>query len=87
MELKDFAIGKDFYVNKRKWRCTDIGTRTIAAIELGPKLIATSQNEVVTEKTLTYEEALAEGWFNGPPYAVVETLFDEYDIECCKPAP
>ncbi len=25
-------------------------------------------------------------WFNGPPYAVCETVFDEYDQEgCCPP--
>jgi hypothetical protein len=24
-------------------------------------------------------------WFNGPPYAVPETVFDEDDIEPCEP--
>ncbi len=24
-------------------------------------------------------------WYNGPPYAVVESVFDEYDIEGCAP--
>jgi len=23
-------------------------------------------------------------WFNGPPYAVAENVFDEYDIEGCN---
>ncbi|MGA7431071.1 MAG: hypothetical protein WBQ24_20365 [Xanthobacteraceae bacterium] len=26
-------------------------------------------------------------WYNGPPYAVIETVFDEYDFEGCEPAP
>ncbi|MGH8020672.1 MAG: hypothetical protein ACREIA_20790, partial [Opitutaceae bacterium] len=26
-------------------------------------------------------------WYNGPPYAVVEQLFDEDDLEGCSPAP
>ena len=24
-------------------------------------------------------------WYNGPPYAVAEAVFDEYDISACKP--
>ena len=24
-------------------------------------------------------------WYNGPPYAVAESVFDEYDIEGCAP--
>ena len=31
--------------------------------------------------------AEAEGWFRGPPYAVVESVFDENDIEGCAPGP
>jgi hypothetical protein len=26
-------------------------------------------------------------WYNGPPYAVVESVFDEFDIEGCERAP
>ena len=25
-------------------------------------------------------------WYNGPPYAVAETVFDEYDLEACEAA-
>jgi hypothetical protein len=25
------------------------------------------------------------GWYNGPPYAVVEDVFDENDVEGCEP--
>jgi hypothetical protein len=26
-------------------------------------------------------------WYNGPPYAVLESVFDEFDIEGCERAP
>ena len=26
-------------------------------------------------------------WYNGPPYAFAESVFDEYDIEACSPEP
>jgi hypothetical protein len=26
-------------------------------------------------------------WYNGPPYAVAECVFDEYDQEGCTPLP
>lgn len=38
-------------------------------------------------RTLSRAEAEAEGWFNGPPYAVAESVFDEYDMEDCSPEP
>ena len=34
-------------------------------------------------RQLARAEAEAEGWFTGPPYAVVESVFDEYDQEGC----
>ena len=57
----------DFLTAVGRWRCTDIGTRTIAAIRLD----------------LDHDPA----WYNGPPYAVAETVFDEYDIEGCSLQP
>jgi hypothetical protein len=30
----DFKIGMEFMMSDKRWRCTDIGKRTIAAIEL-----------------------------------------------------
>ena len=26
-------------------------------------------------------------WYDGPPYAVAEVVFDEYDLEGCTPKP
>ena len=37
LKLKDFKIGKRFYTNSGKFRCTDIGTRVIVAIALNKK--------------------------------------------------
>ena len=62
MNKDEFQIGSEFYSGEKKWRCTDIGTRTIAAICLSDHLDDPS-------------------WFSGPPYACVETLFDENDID------
>jgi hypothetical protein len=67
MEHSDFKIGIEFLTATGRWRCTDVGTRTIAAIRLD----------------LDHDPA----WYNGPPYAVLERVFDEYDIEGCDPAP
>ena len=66
MQHSDFEIGTDFLTAAGRWRCTDVGKRTITAIRLD----------------LDHDPA----WYDGPPYAVVEYLFDEEDIEGCSPA-
>lgn len=64
MKHKDFQIGTVFCTSVGiPWRCTDVGTRTITAIELTPG------------KDVS--------WFNGPPYAVAEQVFDEHDFPIC----
>ncbi|MGH6899756.1 MAG: hypothetical protein ACREJ5_24935 [Geminicoccaceae bacterium] len=63
MRHQDFRIGLEFMTATGRWRCTDVGTRTIAAIKL--------------------DRPDDSSWFNGPPYAVAEQVFDEYDIEAC----
>ena len=67
MKRADFQIGCEFLTAAGRWRCTDIGKRTIAAIRL--------------------DHDDDPSWYAGPPYAVVETVFDEYDFEGCEPAP
>jgi hypothetical protein len=64
MKHSDFSIGREFLAETERWRCTDVGTRTIVAIKLD------HDNDP--------------SWYNGPPYAVAETVFDEDDIEGCK---
>ena len=65
MEHHEFEIGTEFECGDCYWRCTDVGSRVILAIELDPKLDVS--------------------WFNGPPYAVAEAVFDEYDMPACSP--
>jgi hypothetical protein len=67
MKHSDFEIGTEFLTETGRWRCTDVGKRTIAAIKL-------NHDDDPT-------------WYNGPPYAVLEQVFDEYDIEGLSPAP
>lgn len=63
MKHSDFSMGQKFQCGGRDWLVTDIGTRTIVAVELG--------------KT--------QDWYGGPPYAVVEEVFDENDLPGCEP--
>lgn len=61
----DFEIGTDFLTNTGQvWRCTDVGSRTILAIE-------------IHSPDQTDRDAC---WFVGPPYSVQEIVFDEDDI-------
>lgn len=62
MELSEFKIGDTFWTATGEWRCTDIGTRVVAAI------------------TLDKDDP---SWYNGPPYAVAEFVFDENDMGGC----
>jgi hypothetical protein len=85
MRHDEFRIGGTFWCGGRQWRCTDIGTRTIAAIRVDRVEVGSSTPG--RRRTLTRAEAEAEGWFNGPPYAVAESVFDEDEIEGCSPEP
>lgn len=82
MERSDFTIGGDFRCGEQSWRCTDIGTRTIVAIALDG--VQVGSHEPALRRTLDYDTAAAEGWFNGPPYAVAEVVFDEDDLAGCS---
>lgn len=86
MTLDQFAIGMEFSCGGRRWRCTDIGTRTIAAIRVDA--VEAMRRQIGGEpqpRPLDGAEAVAEGWFNGPPYAVAEIVFDEDDQTVCEP--
>ncbi len=85
MRHEDFRIGAEFWTATGNWRCTDVGTRTIAAIKLGPREIRHTQTGDGRDwRQVTVDED-DPSWLNGPPYAVAETLFDEDDIETCYP--
>lgn len=82
MQLSDFKIGDEFRTEVGWWRVTDIGTRTLIAICI-ERVEKTTKHEdgTLTHATLTRDQADAEGWFEGPPYAVAEEVFDEYDMD------
>jgi hypothetical protein len=82
MQMK-FTIGEKFRCNDGIWRCTDIGTRTIVAIRIDRVLVTRIKGVERTEKVLSGKDAEAEGWFRGPPYPVVEHVFDEDDQVNC----
>ena len=87
MTHDEFRIGKDFWSGGTLWRCTDVGTRVIVAISLGPHEVV--EHEVPNgARTLSSQRSHVStdpDWFNGPPYAIVEHVFDEYDIAGCLP--
>jgi hypothetical protein len=85
MQHEEFKIGETFWCGDRQWRCTDIGTRTIIAIRLDSVDVGSTNPELC--RTLGYAEAAAEGWFNGPPYAVAEHIFDEDVLPACSLVP
>ena len=78
MKYEEFEVGKEFRTHAGRWRCTDKGQRTIIAIRIDRVKIAGTVRRV-----LLGDEAEAEGWFNGPPYAVLERVFDENDQQGC----
>ena len=81
MKLSDFKIGEEFWCGDRQWRCTDIGSRVAVAMRVDRVEVESSAPQ--PPRTLSRSEAEAEGWFNGPPYAVAEQVFDEDDQERC----
>jgi len=81
MKRSEFSIGTVFECGERTWRCTDIGTRTIIAIRIDA--VEVGSNDPNHRRTLSGAEAEPKGWFNGPPYAVAECVFDEDAIEVC----
>jgi len=82
MQHDEFTIGEAFWCSGRQWRCTDIGARTVIAIRIDSVNVESNQPEL--RRTLGRAEAEAEGWFNGPPYAVAETVFDEDFLPACS---
>ena len=81
MKHSDFSIGKEFLSDTGQWRCTDVGTRIITAIQISSVEVTTQANDGhVTTKLVSNDSS----WFNGPPFAVAEQVFDEHDIAACK---
>jgi hypothetical protein len=63
MELSDFVIGATFWTHAGAFRCTDIGTRVVVAVKLGPREIARAESvdgELRISKRSRRRSALAE---------------------------
>jgi hypothetical protein len=83
MKASEFSIGCEFYMSGRKFRCTDVGSRAVVAICLEPHEVVESWHD---EQGWHERREISDdpSWFNGPPYAVVEHVIDEYDLDACQ---
>jgi hypothetical protein len=82
MELSDFVIGETFWTHAGAFRCTDIGTRVVVAVKLGPREIARAERvdgELRISKRIDDDPSL----LNGPPYAVEELVFEKNELLGC----
>ena len=82
MELSDFVIGETFWTHSGAFRCTDIGTRVVVAVKLGPRAVSRAES-VDGEVRITERIDDDPNWLNGPPYAVEEVVFDENEMLGC----
>jgi len=74
-------IGYEFEYCSKKYRITDVGTRTIIVIELKPELeLQTYSAKTQTTTSSTCINPEEEGWYDGPPYAVPEIVFDIQEL-------
>src|SRR5665811_453036 len=69
MQHADFKIGCLFRNGSGLWRCTDVGTRTILAIKLD---FAEVESNRESPWLCDPVHAQRYGWFDGPPYLVIE---------------
>ena len=82
MELSDFAIGETFWTHAGAFRCTDIGTRVVVAVKLGPREVGGPRRWMESLR-ITKRIDDDPSWLNGPPYAVEEVVFDENELLGC----
>ena len=86
MTHDQFRIGLEFWCGTKRWRCTDVGSRVIVAISLEPhevveiERVAGHPGEARERRFMTGDPT----WLNGPPFALVEHVFDEYSMEGCS---
>jgi hypothetical protein len=85
MRRSDFSIGLEFWCGGKRWRCTDIGTRVIVAICLEPREMVQLKLDAADKAKRTETRTISDDPrdLSGPPYGVVESVFDEYDMEGC----
>ena len=81
MRHGDFFIGKEFMTDTGQWRCTDIGTRTIIAIKISEVHVIRLADDGRAASEIVNTDP---SWFDGPPYAVAESVFDEDSMAACR---
>jgi len=86
MHQSQFHIGLDFWCGGKSWRCTDVGSRVIVAIPLEPHEVVSIEVDPEDPLTRTKHHDMTDdpGWLNGPPYAIVEHVFDEDSVFACS---
>ena len=86
MQHSEFSIGLEFWCAGKRWRCTDTGTRVITAISLEPREMVEISVDPEDKSKRVERRFLSEDPrdLNGPPYGVLESVFDENDIEACS---
>lgn len=75
-EHADFYIGREFWTESVRWRCTDVGSRTICAISLEAHEVLTIHEDGSQTTHISDDPS----WTYGPPYPVAEHVFDEDDF-------
>jgi hypothetical protein len=88
MKRDEFYVGLEFWCGGKRWRCTDVGSRVIVAISLEPhEIVSVWSSEANATVRYQYRRLTDDPvWHNGPPYAIVEEVFDEYSLPGCSPA-
>lgn len=91
MRLSDFAIGMEFMVRyygdtAKRWRVTDLGRYNVIAICVCTCETTRIDREGHETKEI-FNSLVAEqrNYFDGPPYGVLQHVFDEYDLPGCMP--
>ena len=86
MRHSDFRIGIDFCCDGKRWRCTDVGTRVVVAMSLEPHQVVehATDAEGAPPGQATHYLTDDPSWLAGPPYAIVECVFDEGDLAACS---
>lgn len=90
MKHEEFRTGLAFTTEAALWRCTDVGARTVVAVRLDRGVVRHNVPRPDGSwrswtETVDYRDPEHASWLSGPPYAVAEHVFDEYDLPGCSP--
>ena len=69
--------------DNRDWLCRLPPRIELWLLDLDVVDLVTHSQTGEQRTQLGYADANAAGWFNGPPYAVAETVIDEDALEAC----